>query len=87
MSDVVKAFLGVLQANDEVTEEAKRLLVAYKRNVAMSKDADNGKAAEFRVRAEDAKRRAQTLQGREQATQLRRMQDFYKLADEAERNV
>jgi hypothetical protein len=42
------------------------------------------KAAELLRRAEDAKRRSEESEGQEQLVQLRRMEDFKKLAAEAE---
>lgn len=88
MRDTLRDFVSLLRSGDEVGTNADRILKRYKSGLVMSKDnTSNDAAKQFRLRAEAARRRALVCEdAQRKLVELRRAEDFEKMANEAERH-
>lgn len=89
MRDTLLDFVSLLRSGDAVGTNADRILKHYRKTgLVMSKDnTSNDAAKQFRLRAEAARRRALVCEDAQQKlVELRRAEDFEKMASEAERH-
>ena len=88
IADTVLGFVSLLRSGDEVSAKADRILRTYRQTgTVMSKGATSNDAAkQLRLRAEAARHRAKACEdSQKKFVELRRADDFDRMASEAER--